>query len=243
MIKYLNTLKGVEILMNNNIVYPQTDVGLNRFFAKIYSLVGMGVGLSAFVSFLTLYVFQENFITLLTGHSGVYLGAVFVELALVWIASSAARRNTPWALPLFLIYSALNGFTLSFIIVAYAQTTVLQAFLSTTAMFFVMAILGVFVKKDLSGLGKALYGFVIGIIVASLINLFFRSGTMSYLISLASVLIFSGLIAYDNQMIKRVYQQTNGQVGDGWAVSMALSLYLDFINLFLNLLRIFARND
>ena len=84
---------------------------------------------------------------------------------------------------------------------------------------------------------------LIGIIVASLINMFIGSGTMSFVISLVSVFIFSGLIAYDNQLIKRVYQQTGGNVQNGWAISMALSLYLDFINLFLSLLRLFGRND
>ena len=226
--------------MNDSIIYTQTDTGLNRFFAKIYSLVGMGIGLSALVSALMLYVFTDNMITLMINYPWVYYGAIFAELILVLVASSAAKKNTPAALPLFLTYSALNGFTLSFIIVAYTQTTVLQAFLSSAAVFFVMALIGVTTKKDLSGMAKALLAGLIGIIVASLINLFIGSGTMSYVISIVSVLIFSGLIAYDNQRIKHVYQATGGNVGDGWAVSMALSLYLDFINLFLNLLRLFG---
>ena len=226
--------------MNDSIIYTQTDTGLNRFFAKIYSLVGMGIGLSALVSALMLYVFTDNMITLMINYPWVYYGAIFAELILVLVASSAAQKNTPAALPLFLTYSALNGFTLSFIIVAYTQTTVLQAFLSSAVVFFVMALIGVTTKKDLSGMAKALLAGLIGIIVASLINLFIGSGTMSYIISIVSVLIFSGLIAYDNQRIKHVYQATGGNVGDGWAVSMALSLYLDFINLFLNLLRLFG---
>lgn len=226
--------------MNDSIIYTQTDTGLNRFFAKIYSLVGMGIGLSALVSALMLYVFTDNMITLMINYPWVYYGAIFAELILVLVASSAAQKNTPAALPLFLTYSALNGFTLSFIIVAYTQTTVLQTFLSSAVVFFVMALIGVTTKKDLSGMAKALLAGLIGIIVASLINLFIGSGTMSYIISIVSVLIFSGLIAYDNQRIKHVYQATGGNVGDGWAVSMALSLYLDFINLFLNLLRLFG---
>ena len=84
---------------------------------------------------------------------------------------------------------------------------------------------------------------MIGIIIASFVNMFIGSGMMSFVISIISVLIFSGLIAYDNQMIKHVYQHTGGNVGDGWAISMALSLYLDFINLFLNLLRLFGSDD
>lgn len=229
--------------MNDNVIYTETDAGLNRFFAKIYSLVGMGVGLSAFVSYLMLFPFRENLISIISQHPFVYYGAAAVELILVFIASSAAQRNTPMALPLFLIYSALNGFTLSFIIAAYTGTTVLEAFVSSAAVFFAMAFIGARVKKDLSGMRKAMMAALIGIILASVINIFMGSGTMSFIISIISVLIFSGLIASDNQMIKRVYEANNGQVSDGWAVAMALSLYLDFINLFISLLRIFGRND
>ncbi|MGT2844826.1 Bax inhibitor-1/YccA family protein [Streptococcus hongkongensis] len=229
--------------MNENIIYAETDTGLNQFFAKIYSLVGMGIGLSAFISYLMLYPFRDNMLMIVANHPFVYYGAIIFELLLVFFASSAARKNTPAALPLFLVYSALNGFTLSFIIMAYTQAVVLQAFISSAGIFFVMAMIGARVKRDLSGLRKALFAALIGIILASLVNFFLASGAMSYIISIVSVLIFSGLIASDNQMIKHVYQANNGQVGDGWAVAMALSLYLDFINLFISLLRIFGRND
>lgn len=227
----------------NNVIYTQTDAGLNRFFAKIYGLVGMGIGLSAFVSAAMLYIFPNNVIGILANAPMIYYLAIFAELALVFVASGAARKNSPLALPLFLTYSALNGFTLSFVLLMYAQATVFQAFVSSALVFGVMAVIGATVKKDLSGMAKALIAALIGVLVASIVNIFIGSGTMSYIISLLSVLIFSGLIAYDNQMIKRIYQQTGGQIGDGWAISMALSLYLDFINLFLNLLRIFSRND
>lgn len=227
----------------NNVIYTQADTGLNRFFARIYGFVGLGIGLSAFVSWMMLYVFPQNLVNIAVNAMWVYYVAIFGELGLVMVASSAARRNTPAALPLFLAYSALNGFTLSFVLLFYTQADVFMAFLSAAVVFIAMAIVGVTVKKDLSGIAKAGMAALIGIIVASLINLFFQSSLVTYGISILSVLIFSGLIAYDNQMIKRVYQETNGNVGLGWAISMALSLYLDFINLFLNLLRIFGRND
>ena len=228
--------------MNDNVIYTQSDAGLNRFFAKIYGLVGMGIGLSAFVSYLMLYVFTDN---LIASYSNpvIYYGACILELVLVFSASSAARKNAPAALPLFLVYSALNGFTLSFIIATYAQAVVLQAFLSAMGVFLVMALIGVVVKRDLSGIAKAAMALLIGVIIASVLNIFFANGTMSYIISLLSVAIFSGLIAYDNQLIKRVYQSTGGRTTDGWAISMALNLYLDFINLFLSLLRLFGDND
>ena len=148
----------------------------------------------------------DNMINIMTNHPFIYYGAVFLELALVFLASGAARKNTPSALPLFLFYSALNGFTLSFIIVAYTQTTVLQAFVSSALVFGVMSVLGFVIKKDLSGFAKAALAALIGIIIASFVNIFIGSGMMSFVISIISVLIFSGLIAYDNQMIKRVYE-------------------------------------
>ena len=229
--------------MNENVIYTQSDSGINRFFAKIYGLVGIGIGLSALVSFLMLYVFPDNMITIMTSAPWLYYGAIIAELVSVFTASTAARKNTPAALPLFLLYSALNGFTMSFIIISYTQTTVLQAFVSSALVFVVMSGVGLVIKKDLSGMAKALFAALIGVIIASVINMFIGSGAMSYIISIISVLLFSGLIAYDNQMIKKVYEATGGKVGDGWAVSMALRLYLDFINLFLNLLRIFSRNN
>lgn len=229
--------------MNQQTVYTQTDSGLASFFTKIYSLVGMGIGLSALVAALMTTVFRDNMVAIMTNAPWLYMAAGFIELALVFIASSSARKNSPAALPIFLTYSALNGFTLSFIIAQYTGATVLSAFLSSALLFFVMALIGRVTNKDLSGMRKALMAALIGIVLASLVNIFLGSSGMSFMISIISVVIFSGLIAYDNQMIKNVYYQTGGRVQDGWAISMALSLYLDFINLFLNLLRILGRND
>ncbi len=229
--------------MGQSPIITQADAGLSRFFAKIYSLVGMGIGLSAVIAALMLFVFPENMIAIMTGGRMIYLGAIFLELALVFVASSAARRNTPWALPLFLVYSALNGFTMSFVIAAYTGAQVVGAFVSSAAVFFIMAAIGATTKKDLSGMAKALIAGLIGIIIAGLVNAFLGSEMMSLLISVVTVVIFSGLIAYENQIIKRVYGQTRGQVSDGWAISMALSLYLDFINLFLSILNLFGRRN
>ena len=223
--------------MGQSPIITQADAGLSRFFAKIYSLVGMGIGLSAVIAALMLFVFPENMIAIMTGGRMIYLGAIFLELALVFVASSAARRNTPWALPLFLVYSALNGFTMSFVIAAYTGAQVVGAFVSSAAVFFIMAAIGATTKKDLSGMAKALMAGLIGIIIAGLVNAFLGSGMMSLLISVVTVVIFSGLIAYENQIIKRVYGQTRGPI------SMALSLYLDFINLFLSILNLFGRRN
>lgn len=226
--------------MNNTII--QENAGISAFYSKVYSLVGMGIGLSALVSALLLTVFQDVFYTIFTQMPMVYMGAVILELVLVFAASSMSWRNSPAALPVFLVYSALNGFTLTFVVARYTQGVVLSAFVTTAAMFFALALVGRFTKRDLSGMSRALFAGLIGLIIASIVNLFL-GGSLSFIISVISVLIFSGLIAWDNQKIRYVYEQSGGQVANGWAVSLALSLYLDFINLFLSILRIFGRND
>lgn len=227
--------------MNNTII--QDKSGLSNFYSKIYGFVGIGIGISALVSALMMTVFQQTFIDILNYYRWVYYVAIFAELGLVWTASSMGLRNSPAALPLFLSYSALNGFTMSFIVVQYAGGTVLSAFVVSALLFFVMAAVGIFIKKDLSGMGRAMIAGLIGLVLASLVNIFMQSAMIDYIISYVSVVVFSGLIAWDNQKIRYVYEQTGGRVGTGWAISLALSLYLDFINLFLSILRIFGRND
>ena len=227
--------------MNQTIIQERS--GLNQFYAKVYAFVGIGIGLSALVSALMLTVFQAQLIYFLM-HGRLWLMiATFAELALVFVASSMAAKNSPAALPVFLVYSLLNGFTLSFVVAFYTPGTVLSAFVSSALLFFVMAAIGIFTKKDLSGMGRALMAALVGLIIAMVVNIFLASGFFDYMISIAMVLVFSGLIAWDNQKIRYVYEQSRGQVATGWIISMALSIYLDFINLFLSILRIFGRND
>ena len=227
--------------MNQTIIQERS--GLNQFYAKVYAFVGLGIGLSALVSALMLTVFQSQLIYFLM-HGRLWLMvATFAELALVFVASSMAAKNSPAALPVFLVYSVLNGFTLSFVVAFYTPGTVLSAFVSSALLFFVMAVIEIFTKKDLGGMGRALMAALVGLIIAMVVNLFLANSFFDYMISIAMVLVFSGLIAWDNQKIRYVYEQSRGQVATGWIVSMALSIYLDFINLFLSILRIFGRND
>ena len=227
--------------MNQTIIQERS--GLNQFYAKVYAFVGLGIGLSALVSALMLTVFQAQ-LTYFLMHGRLWLMiATFAELALVFVASSMAAKNSPAALPVFLVYSVLNGFTLSFVVAFYTPGTVLSAFVSSALLFFVMAAIGIFTKKDLSGMGRALMAALVGLIIAMVVNLFLANSFFDYMISIAMVLVFSGLIAWDNQKIRYVYEQSRGQVATGWIISMALSIYLDFINLFLSFLRIFGNDD
>lgn len=231
--------------MNDNpFIYNQIDTGaLNRFFGKIYGFVAAGIGVSALIAFLSLTTFQELTLRILMGGSLLIWGIMIAEIALVFVASAAAAKNSPLALPLFVAYSVVNGFTMSIVLLAYTGQTVLTAFLSAVGMFAVMAVIGMTTKKDLSAMGQALIAALVGVIIAGFINFFLKSSGMSFILSIVSVLIFSGLIAYDNQRIRYVFEETGGQINQGWVISMALQLYLDFVNLFLNLLRIFGSRE
>lgn len=227
--------------MNQTIIQERS--GLNQFYAKVYSFVGLGIALSAIVSALMLTTFQDLLVQLMLNARIWLIVTGIVEVALVIFASGLAAKNSPATLPMFLLYSVVNGFSLSFIVSLYLPGTVLTAFISSAALFFVMAIIGVVIKKDLSGIGRALIAALFGLILVMVVNIFLNSGFMDYIISIVMVIVFAGLIAWDNQKIRYIYEESDGQVATGWAVALALSLYLDFINLFLSFLRIFGSDD
>jgi FtsH-binding integral membrane protein len=156
------------------------------------------------------------------------------------------RMSASTATALFVIYSVLNGVTLSFIFLAYARASIVSTFFICSATFLACSIYGWTTKKDLTSMGGFLVMGLIGIIIASMVNMFIRSSAMSMVVSYIGVIVFVGLTAYDTQKLKNmaVTQPTNldGAVVRKGAILGALSLYLDFINLFLMLLRIFGGN-
>ena len=231
--------------MNNNpIIMEQSEItALNRFFAKIYGYVALVVGISALVAYLSLTVLWELTLNILMAGSWIIWVIMLAEIGLVMFASGAAAKNSPLALPLFIAYSAINGFTIGIMLLFYTGETVLLAFVTAVGMFAVMAIIGATTKKNLSAMGQALLAALVGVVIASVVNMFLQSSGMSFIISLISVVIFAGLIAYDNQRIRYVFEETGGQVQEGWAISLALQLYLDFVNLFLHLLRLLGRRN
>ncbi|MTD38055.1 BAX inhibitor (BI)-1/YccA family protein [Erwinia sp. CPCC 100877] len=225
--------------MNNGTV---ANVGLNRFYSKIYGYLALGIGVSAIVSYLILNVFPIVLITLFRSVA-LFYGLWIVEIGLVVLLGVKAHKNPTLAISGFIAYAIINGITISATLLIYVQATVVSAFISAAATFGAMSLVGIFTKKDLSAIGHAAYSALIGIIIAMVLNFFIlHSSAVSFFISILMVLIFSGITAYDNQNIRRVYYETNGQVGTGTAVFFALQLYLDFINLFLAFLRIFGKN-
>ena len=227
--------------MNN----PSTSMsGINRFYAKVYGFLGMGLALSAVTSYLALWVFPLQLATFINNFPLGFVGLWIVELILVMVLGVKAQKNPSLAIGGFIAYSLLNGITLAVTLAYYDIGTVTQAFLTATLMFMGMSVVGVTTKRDLSGVGRAGQAALIGVIIALVLNIFIlRSSVVELFISLLLVVIFAGITAYDNQSIRNIYVQTNGTAHSGIAVFMAWKLYLDFINLFLAFLRIFGRNN
>ena len=176
---------------------------------------------------------------------GVFWALLLAELGLVYgISRFIDRLSLTTATLLFILYSALNGATLSVIFLAYSADVITKVFFITAGTFGVMAAFGYFTKTDLTGLGKLLIMALVGLIIASLVNLLLvKSSSFDLILSYIGVLVFVGLTAYDSQKIKRMLAQAEdmGEGAQKMALLGSLTLYLDFINLFLYLLRIFGR--
>lgn len=172
---------------------------------------------------------------------GMILPIFIGQLALVWAIGLGIRRmNATLALGLFFVYAATLGFTMAVIVSFYTGESVVTAFVSASAMFGAAGLYGVVTKRSLAGIGGTLMIGIVGLIVASLINVFFASGTLTWVISIIGVVIFTALTAYDTQRISSGVLVTQTGSVEKAAVLGALSLYLDFVNLFLFLLRLFG---
>jgi len=162
----------------------------------------------------------------------------------MWLSFGINRLSTNAARAIFFVYAALMGASLSFIFLVYTGGSIATTFFATAAAFASLSLWGYTTKKDLSGWGSFLLMGVVGIVVASLFNMFMRSDALSLAISAVGVLIFAGLTAYDTQKIKSLYFELQGTQFLGKAAIMgALQLYLDFINMFLFLLRLFGNRN
>jgi hypothetical protein len=211
------------------------------FLAKVFNLMTLGLGITGVVAFLTA---NTGLATAIIG-SPLFLILILAELGLVFYLSARVEKiQAATASGLFIGYSVLNGLTLSVIFLAYTSTSIAGTFFIAAGMFGAMAVYGLITKRDLSGLGSFLFMGLVGIIIASIVNIFLNSSSVYWAISFLGVLIFTGLTAYDVQKIKRIGEEGIMAQGDEvvrkGAVMGALTLYLDFINLFLMLLRFFG---
>ena len=221
------------------------DEGLRAYMLRVYNYMLMGLALSGATAWLVLNTPLAGlfFAQTATGFSLSPLGwiALFAPLGLVFFLSFRIHAMSfSTAQMVFWAYAAINGIALAPILLLYTAASVAQVFFVTSATFGAMSLWGYTTKRDLTSWGSFLFMGLIGIIIASLANLFFQSGTMSLVISIIGVIVFTGLTAYDTQKIKENYDVVShdGTLAGKSAIMGALSLYLDFINLFIMLLRL-----
>jgi len=216
-------------------------VNVQSLLHRVFFWMALGLLTTATVAYLTI---STSLITLVANR-GVFFAAIIGELALVVALNFGLRRMSPGlATALFFVYAGVNGFTLSIIFLVYQVGVIYQAFLATAVLFGAMAVVGYVTDIDLTRIGSFLVMGVIGLLVAMIVNMFLNSGPLDYVITIAGVLIFTGLTAYDTQRIKRMAEdpalQGESEMVTKVGIIAALKLYLDFINLFLFLLRLFG---
>jgi FtsH-binding integral membrane protein len=227
------------------------DAGLRAYMLSVYNYMLSGVLLTGIVALAfgkvaalqqLLFVVQETSRGVSIGPSLLGWIVMLSPLAIIFAMSFGQERMSEGTLKaLFFAYAGLLGASLSTIFITYTDASIAQVFFGTAAGFAALSLYGYTTKKDLSGFGTFLIMGLIGLIVASIVNLFLGSSTMNLVISVIGVLIFAGLTAYDTQKIKSMYSYVAGTDMMGKVVIMgALNLYLDFINMFLFLLRLFG---
>ena len=208
-------------------------------FRQVYLWMAMALVITGFMAMLVAE--SPTLLSLIFSSKLTFFGLIIAELALVWYLSARIDRiSFTSASLMFIIYSLLNGAMLSSVFLLYTASSIASTFFITAGTFGVMCVYGYLTKRDLTSLGNLCLMAVIGLIIAGLVNLFLQSSLMSLIVSGIGVLVFVGLTAYDSQKIKRMLLQEGLEVNDSTrkiALLGSLTLYLDFINLFLYLLR------
>lgn len=209
-------------------------VYLKMTFALIVTaLVSLGVNLAG-----------PQFVYYLATHRFLYWGLLIAEVGIViYLSARITRLSGAAATLLFYLFAIINGLTFSMIVAVYSGVALFKTFLITAGTFGAMSIYGYFTKRDLSGLGSILYMAIWGLIICMVVNIFWANSTFDWIISFAGVAIFVGITAWDTQQIRNIAEANPYATDSRLATMGALTLYLDFINLFLYLLRIFGNRD
>ena len=223
------------------------DYAMSTAFPALMRKVFVWMTLALAITGLTAYgvATSPTILSLIFSSKVTFFGLIIAEFALVFAISGAINRlSLSTATMLFILYSVINGATLSSICFAFSVATISKVFFITAGTFGAMALVGYTTKTDLTSMGKLLFMALLGIIIASVVNMFVASSGLDLILSYVGVLVFVGLTAYDTQKIKQMCQAAPdaSESTQKLALIGALSLYLDFINLFLYLLRIFGNN-
>ena len=218
------------------------DVGLREYMLRVYNYMAIGLAITGLVAFSA-----AQSIDLMQAIHGTGLRWVVMLAPLGFVLFISARihaMKASTAQTVFWVYSALMGLSLSYIFLAYTGASIARVFFITAGTFAGMSLYGYTTKRDLSGFGSFLFMGLIGIIIASIVNIFLNSSALHFTISVIGVLVFVGLTAYDTQSIKSIYSELDGsEVAGKKAIMGALRLYLDFINLFIMLLSLFGSRE
>ncbi len=222
-------------------ISPSASVAIPAFLARVYAWMTAGLlttALAAFVTLSTPAILQAVF-----GNRLVFYGLLFAELGLVvWLSGLVGKLSSGAAAGVFLLYSALNGLTLSAVFLAFTSASIVSTFVVTAGTFGAMSVYGLVTKRALDGLGSFAFMGLIGVVLASVVNIFLRNDMLGFVVSCVGVIVFVALTAYDTRKLKMMAATVDGASEEGkrGAISGALALYLDFINLFLMLLRLFG---
>ncbi len=215
----------------------------NKFLARTYGWMALALIISGFTAFGT-----ATYLTSIGEQAYTFFQIGFpvlaiAEIVLVWWLSASIRKiSAAGATVAFVIYSVLNGMTLSSIFIVYQLSSLFTIFLTSAGMFAAMAIYGTFTKQNILSFGRYFFMALVGVVIASIINLFVRSSRFDWIISIVTVVLFTGLSAYDAQKMVRVSERAeNSEIFKKASIIGALELYLDFINIFLAMLRLFGK--
>ncbi|MGP1939238.1 MAG: Bax inhibitor-1/YccA family protein [Arsenophonus sp. ET-DL9-MAG3] len=224
----------------NNSIVQRVSADIQIYMAQVYGWMTVGLLLTAFVAWYAIN--NSNVITYLNTHSWILMTLIIAEFALViGLSFLLSKLSGMLATAMFMLYSLLTGLTISLLLVAYTGTSVASTFFITSAMFGALSFYGYTTKRSLSGMGSFLFMLLIGLIIASFVNIWLQNFGLTLVITYLGVLIFSGLTAYDTQKLKDMGSQIDSRDQEDmrkYAIFGALTLYLDFINLFLMMLRI-----
>jgi len=217
------------------------DEGLRIYMTKVYNYMGLGLLATA----ITAYIGAASGVYVALAQTPLIWLVVLAPLGMViYLSSRLHKMSASAAKTTFWIYAAMTGLSLSYVLLAFTGVSVVRTFLITAASFGALSLYGYTTKRDLSGMGSFLFMGLIGIILASIVNIFMQSPAMHFAISVIGVLLFAGLTAYDTQDIKRIYYAGDSRdIAEKKAIMGALRLYLDFINMFLFLLQFLGNRD
>ena len=221
--------------------HTATEVAVSALFKSVYMQMAAALSITGLVAYF-LSQSQDFWIFLANNTSLIWVVLIAQVVLVIWLSARFTRMSMTTATLLFILYSAMMGVTMSTIFMVYTMSSIASVFFITAGMFLVMSLLGYFTRMDLTRLGSVLFMALIGVIIASLVNIFLKSEMLYWVVSYVAVVVFVGLTAYDTQKIRQMLVEYGevDEMGYKLALFGALTLYLDFINLFLYLLRIFG---